>query len=234
MKHKEKSISFKKYKNIVFISRFRIMNLLAIFYLIIGLSSCSDFVEVEAPKNLLISETVFSDPATVKSSLANIFYKIREQGMVSGREGLTTSMGIYSDELDYYGLAAPTNEIFNHNVTTSNSTLSGWWSNSYNLIYATNDIIQGVENSQNLTLEDKDYFKGQALFVRAYIHSLLSGIYGDIPYVTTTNYLENNLVSRLPVTVVYDNIISDLTNAVNLLEGTSTLEKRYYLVKMLH
>ena len=198
------------------------MNLLAIFYLIIGLSSCSDFVEVEAPKNLLISETVFSDPATVKSSLANIFYKIREQGMVSGREGLTTSMGIYSDELDYYGLAAPTNEIFNHNVTTSNSTLSGWWSNSYNLIYATNDIIQGVENSQNLTLEDKDYFKGQALFVRAYIHSLLSGIYGDIPYVTTTNYLENNLVSRLPVTVVYDNIISDLTNAVNLLEGTST------------
>jgi len=69
-----------------------------------------------------------------------------------------------------------------------------------------------------LTLEEKDRFKGQALFVRAYFHSLLVNIYGDIPYITTTDYRENNEVSRLPLVDVYDNIITDLTDAVDLLE----------------
>ena len=68
-----------------------------------GIIGCSEFVEVDPPKNILISETVFNDPATIESALANIYYGLREQGMLSGSSGLTTGLGIYSDELDYYG-----------------------------------------------------------------------------------------------------------------------------------
>jgi len=190
----------------------------ALFLLVTGFISCSDFVEVDAPKNILISETVFNDPATVESALANIYFKIREEGMVSGNLGLTTSMGIYSDELDYYGFDSSYSQFYNHNVIAGNNTILGWWSHAYNIIYSANDIIKGVENSDVLTLEEKDRFKGQALFVRAYFHSLLVNIYGDIPYITTTDYRENNEVSRLPLVDVYDNIITDLTDAVDLLE----------------
>lgn len=205
----------------------QILKLSTLFALIFGLTSCSDFVEVDPPKNLLISETVFSDPATVESALANIFYKIREQGsMVSGRSGLTTLMGIYSDELDYYGFDTNSIELFHHNVTASNSILLSWWNNAYNLIYAANDIIVGVENSKALSPENKARYKGQALFVRAYIHSLLTGLYGDIPYITSTNYLDNNSVARLPITEVYDHVISDLTSAIELLENINVTEER--------
>ena len=194
---------------------------------IMGLTSCSDFVEVEPPKNLLISEIVFSDPATVESALANIFYKIREQGsMLSGRSGLTTMMGVYSDELNYYGFDNNSKQLFHHNVTASNDLLLTWWNTAYNLIYAANDIVIGVENSSALSTESKALYKGQALFIRAYIHSLLAGIYGDIPYITSTNYLENNSVSRLPVSGIYDLAISDLTRAVDLLEKTNANTQR--------
>lgn len=227
MKQIQNRIFFKRYGFNYSICEYQILRLLTLFLSIIGLTSCSDFVEVEPPKNLLVSETVFSDPATVEAALANIYYKMREQGsMVSGRSGLTTLMGIYSDELDYYGFDTNSNELFHHNVTASNALLLSWWNNAYNLIYAANDIIGGVENSDALSAESKAQYKGQALFVRAYMHSLLTGLYGDIPYITTTNYLENNSIGRLPVPEVYGHVISDLTSAVDLLENINVTGER--------
>ncbi len=226
MIHKQNNIHKRESEHDFNIYGINIIKRLALFFIIIGMTACSDFVEVEPPKNLLISETVFNDPATVESALANIYYKMREQGMVSGSLGLTTSLGIYSDELNYYGFDSNLSEIFNHSITASNTALFGWWSNAYNLIYSANDIIKGIENSSALSIENQERFKGQALFLRAYIHSLLVSLYGDIPYITTTNYLENNSVVRLPMSIVLDHIISDLTNAVEMLKNTAASGER--------
>ncbi|MFD2586046.1 RagB/SusD family nutrient uptake outer membrane protein [Croceitalea marina] len=189
-------------------------------FLTLGLFSCSDFVDVGPPKNFLVSETVFDDPATVESALASIYFKMREQGMVSGNFGVTTGLGIYSDELDYYGFDAGYSQLYLHNVLPGNDVITGWWGQAYNIIYSANDIIKGIENSTDLTAAEKDLFKGQALFVRCYMHSLLVMLYGDVPYITTTDYLENNVVVRDPETTVVNTIISDLITAVDLLEGT--------------
>ncbi|TMU50806.1 RagB/SusD family nutrient uptake outer membrane protein [Flagellimonas algicola] len=180
---------------------------------------CSDFVEVDPPKNTLISETVFKDPVTVESAFAHIYHSMREKGLVSGNAGLTTLMGIYSDELDYYGFDADFLQFYHHNIVADNTSITGWWSHAYNLIYSANNIIEGVAGSDVLRLEDRNKFHGQALFVRAYVHSLLVSLYGDIPYVTTTDYLVNNSVSRVPEAKVYENIIADLEESVDLLEG---------------
>lgn len=190
---------------------------LALWLFAMGLCGCSDFVELDPPKNTLVSEAVFNDPATVESALANLYHSMREEGMVSGDFGLTPLLGIYSDEMDYYGNNAHYAQLYHHNVTVQNSTISEWWSQAYHLIYAANDIIAGVEASQLLGSSDVDRFKGQALFVRAYIHSLLLSLFGDIPYVTTTDYQTNNRIGRLSVAEVYERIISDLTKAVGLL-----------------
>ncbi|WP_276167401.1 hypothetical protein [Zobellia alginiliquefaciens] len=62
----------------------RVLLIAFLFVISIISCSCSDFVEVDPPKNNLISETVFKDPSTVESALANLYYGMREQGMVSG------------------------------------------------------------------------------------------------------------------------------------------------------
>ncbi|MFZ2285061.1 MAG: RagB/SusD family nutrient uptake outer membrane protein [Lutibacter sp.] len=226
MKHIKNINCIGKFKKVLSLKSAYLLMHSILFCLIIGLNSCSDFVEVDPPKNLLISETVFDNPATVESVLANIFYKMREQGMVSGKFGLTTLMGIYCDELDYYGFDASYSELYHHNVTAPNTIVLSWWSNAYNLVYAANDIIAGVENSSALSTEELNRFKGQALFVRAYVHSLLVSIFGEVPYITTTDYIANGSVSRSPSNIVFNDIISDLTNAVSLLENAEASGER--------
>ncbi|OYX28894.1 MAG: hypothetical protein B7Z06_00230 [Flavobacteriales bacterium 32-35-8] len=190
-----------------------------------NMTSCESFLEIDAPKNKLISETVFEDASTVESAFANIYYKMREQGMVSGNFGLSVSMGAYADELDYYGRNTNLLNIYNHGITAYDPTVLSWWNQAYNLIYVANDIIQGIDKATALSLEEHERFKGQALFVRAFIHSLLVGIYGDVPYITATSYIDNNKVSRMPMDTVYGKIISDLLLAVDLLDDVSVGER---------
>jgi hypothetical protein len=189
------------------------------------LSSCSDFVEVDPPKNTLIAETVFKDPATVESALANLYYSMRERGMVSGSFGLSTALGIYADELDYYGSNADQSQLYNHTLLPSNNLVLEWWSEAYHLIYGANDIIKGVEGSDELTKEEKSIYKGQALFVRAYMHSLLVSLYGDVPYITTTDYEDNNKVSRTDESEVYKKLIVDLEEAMVLMEAVGRVSE---------
>ncbi len=203
------------FKNLIKITKF---GLLSLFFL--GLEACSDFVEIDPPKNTLVTETVFEDASTVESALANVYYKMRDDGMVSANFGLGILMSSYSDELDYYNFNSKFLNIYNHNLINTDDTALSWWTHAYNIIYAVNDIINGVDNSNTLTIAEKEEFKGQALFVRGYMHSLLVALYGDVPYITTTNYLENNTVSRMPESQVYDNIIADLSEAIGLLDDT--------------
>lgn len=190
---------------------------------------CTDFVEVEPPKNNLISETVFNEAASVESAMANLYYGMREQGMVSGTFGLTTAMGIYADELDYYGFNADQVQLYQHTVLAGNGVIREWWGQAYQLIYGANDIIRGVDGSDGLAMMEKKRFKGQALFVRAYLHSLLVALYGDMPYIDTTDYQENNTVDRQERAMVYEAIVADLEIALGLLEDIGPVsEERIY------
>lgn len=180
---------------------------------------CTEFVEVDPPKNTLVSETVFDNPGTVESALANLYFDMREQGMVSGSRGLTLMMGIYSDELDYYGFNAGMTQFYRHNVLAVNNITSTWWSQAYHLIYGANDLLEGISDSDSLTEVERKRFMGQAFFIRAYIHSHLVSVYGDVPYITTTDYRQNNSVSRNTTESVYENIIEDLMRSVDALDG---------------
>jgi starch-binding outer membrane protein, SusD/RagB family len=198
-----------------------IFKALILVVVLCSMTACESFLEIDAPKNKLVSETVFEDASTVKSALANIYYKMREQGMISGNFGLSVNMGAYADELDYYGRNTNQLNLFSHTITANDPTVLSWWNQAYNLIYAANDIIQGMEQATALTDGDRNRFKGQALFVRGFLHSLLVGLYGDIPYIKTTNYLENNTVSRMTENAVYEEIIKDLGLAVDLLDDVT-------------
>ncbi|WP_338357330.1 RagB/SusD family nutrient uptake outer membrane protein [Yeosuana marina] len=192
----------------------RILLLLVAFWII----GCDDFVEVDAPKNLLVSETVFNDPSTVKSALANIYYKMKEQGLLSGNRGLSPFIGCYADQLDYLDDDPNVLELYRHTVTSSNAEIKNWWVQAYYLIYAANDIIDGLNGSNRITEMDKNQYMGEALFIRAYLHSLLANLFGDIPYITSTSYLKNNSVAKEGMSTINNYIIEDLKDAIQLMQ----------------
>lgn len=205
---------------------------LHLFFCLILLSftffSCDSFVEVDLPDSQLTGIKVFEDKTTANAAMADIYAKLRDNGLLAGSSlGISSRLGLYADELTFYGGTNNTELYFyNNTLLSTNSNISNLWNVSYNQIYEANALIEGVQNSVALSVADKNQFTGEAKFVRALVHFYLSNLYGDIPYVTGTNYKVNRLVSRIPMAQVYDYIISDLNEAVNLLpENYSTTDR---------
>ncbi|MFC4218972.1 RagB/SusD family nutrient uptake outer membrane protein [Flagellimonas marina] len=182
------------------------------------LLSCEDFVEVDPPVNQLSGEVVFSDPATVEATLIDIYTQLRDNVLTVGNSsGLGFLLGIYGDELIYYGNTASDLQQFHTNsLISTNGTVTSFWRGCYNLIYAANSIIEGLESTP-ISDMDRDRYLGEAHFLRAFIHFYLVNIFGDVPYVDSTDFLENREIARLEEAQVYEKIIGDLRLAKSLL-----------------
>ncbi|MEA9412638.1 RagB/SusD family nutrient uptake outer membrane protein [Flavobacterium sp. PL02] len=180
---------------------------------------CDSFVEVDLPTSQLTASAVFEDKATANAAMASIYAKMRDSGILSGNlSGLSNQMGNYTDELVYYGsITGKTRDFYNNAILPSNAEVFNWWSTSYNQIYAANAIIEGVNASTVLNQTDIKQLTGEALFVRSLMHFYLQNLYGDVPYIITTNYQQNKVVYRIPSAELYSHIISDLELAVSFL-----------------
>lgn len=202
---------------------------LSITILLLGfVSGCESFVTVDIPPTQLTTNTVFQEYATATAAMTDIYSKLRDRGLLAGNgSGMNVALGAYADELDYYGgTANGTNFFYNNTVLATDATVQGWWSDSYNQIYAANAVYEGAKSATKLTQNQKDLLTGEALFVRALLHSYLVNIFGDIPYITTTNYQLNQVASKKTVSQVYEAIIKDLKEAQLLLPTNYTGSQR--------
>lgn len=205
-------------KNIL--NTIRIIWPMAVWSLLLCIAlSCDDFVAVDQPNSQLTSDAVFESNTTATAAMKNIYAKMRDAGLLTGKPlGLTNLLGQYSDELVCYETGVFTAEPFyNNGLTATNGYVQELWVTTYNQIYAANAVIKGVTNSTVLTTAQKNQLIGEALFVRALLHSYLAGVYGGCPYITTTDYQQNSTVNRLSVTGVYEKCIVDLEEASTLL-----------------
>jgi hypothetical protein len=180
---------------------------------------CDNFVDIDLPKSQLNSSDVFQDKATADAAMTNIYAKIRDTGLLTGgMEGMSHQLGNYTDELTFYGNAsATTKNFYTNSLLVTNRNVADWWNFTYNQIYDANALYEGVHNSTALATEDKNRLKGEALFVRALLHFYLVNLYGNIPYIVTTDYTQNSRVYRLTENEVYIKIKTDLTTAIELL-----------------
>jgi hypothetical protein len=182
-------------------------------------SSCDNFVDVAQPNSQLTGTAVFENNTTATAAMKDIYAKMRDNGLLTGKSvGLSNLLGQYTDELVCYQTGITTAEPFyNNSVTATNGYVQQLWNSTYNQIYSANAVIEGVTASTGMTTAQKNQLIGEALFVRALLHSYLAGVYGGCPYVTTTDYVQNITVYRLTTTAVYNQCIADLEQAAALL-----------------
>lgn len=181
--------------------------------------SCDSFTEVERPDSQLTTVTVFSDDATADAAMTNIYANLRDQGILTGTPiGISQNLGTYADELNYYG--SNTNAafyFFNNALLPADVYVAEYWNRSYAQIYAANAVLEGVRSSEMLSTQTVSRLEGEALFIRALIHFYLVNLFGDVPYITTTDYRVNSIVHRMPRSAYYEQLIIDLQNAATLL-----------------
>ncbi|WP_432671712.1 RagB/SusD family nutrient uptake outer membrane protein [Flavobacterium sp. SM2513] len=220
-------IPFRFFKEQAFKS-YRLIFICALVGLAPSLKSCDDFTETPMPIMELSTVAVFEDLTTATAAVANIYAQIRDNGMLTGKTtGLSKEMGLYADELTWYGNTTQASaNFYNNTLMSTHATVGTWWNNAYSQIYAANAVIEGVDKSDKLLAVDKERLIGQAIFARALVHLYLVQLYGAVPYVTVTDYTINKTVKRLPEAEVYDKIIADLESAAALLPTEYTNPNR--------
>ena len=192
---------------------------LAIAILSCILNSCESFVELDLPPTQLTGEAVFNDAATADAALTHIYAKMRNEILVQGTgTGLSALLGNYADEMDYFSTGGlPAQEFYQNSLISTNGTVTATWNGTYNLIYAANAIIEGVKASTGISTVNKERLLGEAYFIRAYLHFNLVNLFGEVPYVTSTDYNVNKTISKLKISAVYNQIITDLKEAITFL-----------------
>ncbi|MBO0322164.1 RagB/SusD family nutrient uptake outer membrane protein [Muricauda sp. CAU 1633] len=185
--------------------------------------SCEKYLEIDPPNHQLIGEVVFQDGSTVEAAFAHIYAEMRDYSPVSGDiSGISYVMGLYADEYDHFSEYQQSARSFYDNaVLPSNTTVLSLWNSSYGLIYAVNRILEGVGSSTSLSQVEKDRFMGEAYFLRAFLHFHLVNLFGDVPYLDSTDYRVNQDVSRMDTESVYQRLVSDLTLANELMSTSA-------------
>jgi hypothetical protein len=124
--------------------------------------------------------------------------------------------GLSADELTSY--ATPVSMYYTNSLNANVN--NDFWSKCYKYIYQASDVAAKVMASAGIADTDKAQLTGEAYFLRAFCHFYLVNLFGDIPYITATDYAANNLVTRMPVDTVYAKLIGDLLYAQSHLSGS--------------
>lgn len=179
--------------------------------------SCKKYVDIENPKDQLVSSSVFVSDATATAAMVGVYSDMNAYNYQFANV-LTTFMGAMSaDEFAYAAAFASFDEFKNNAITPGNTYVGILWSQPYDFIYRSNAIIKGVTASTTLSAATKNQLLGEARFVRAFCHFYLTNMFGDVPLVLTDDVPTNSSLPRTPKADVYTAVIADLVEAKKLL-----------------
>ncbi|NUY81904.1 RagB/SusD family nutrient uptake outer membrane protein [Flavobacterium sp. MAH-1] len=190
--------------------------------------SCEDYLEVGVPDSQLSSGNVFADAGTAQAALLDVYAKLRNTSLLPGDTGgIGLMLGNAADELTCYGNTnSPEEYFFENGVLPANPQVTTWWNNSYNVIYSANSVMEGLEESDGIAADTKDRLYGEALFLRTLVHFYLLNLYGDVPYVPTTDYRQNAAIGKMTPEMLYPILVADLQTAIGLLPDDYPSESR--------
>lgn len=192
------------------------MNIYKLFFIKFAISlfiisiGCSKLLEVDTPRNHLITDMVFSDSISSVSAIGNIYF-ILGNGL---NNGFNKHISLYSDEYFYTrtGFATEYNE---GRLKIDNSLNFNIWTEFYQAIYASNDIIENLEKFQDLSENLKRQLTSEAKFIRAFCYYHLFVLYENVPLLLTSQVESNRNVAQADSIAVFTQIIEDLTDAKN-------------------
>ena len=204
-----------------------------LFVLMAGIS-CNGFTDVGLPKNQVTRDVVFRDDQLAKSAMAGVYRSLEETGFLSGSiSGAQVILGAYVDELQSYAAATSDPGIFYQLAQTPVTTkINSLWTTTYSQIYNINAVVEGVDQSGQMSADVRQQLKGEALFLRAVLHLYLTLTFGDVPYVNTTAYAVNQSIAKSTADAVLSQCKADLETAATLLPETMAKGNRIYPTKM--
>lgn len=219
----------RKILNALFKGRISLILLLFIFS-----TGCKKFVTIDPPASSISASVAYNSNPSAAAVMSGIYSNMAGGGISNGDGSLSISEGLSADEITLYLNVTPYSQFYQNALSSSTAGASNnyFWGEIYSMIHVANTVIEGVANSSVVTASMKRQLDGEAKFIRAFFHFYATNIYGDVPVVTSGDYLTNNTIKRAPKTQVYQQIIQDLKDATAELtpgfvdaNGNSTTER---------
>ncbi len=190
---------------------------------------CMKFVQVDPPATSITSTQVYESNSSAAAVLTGIYSNlVANSTLAQGQTSIGWLCGASADELTIYAPSEASIYYTNSYTPVDND----FWSAIYQEIYVANAAIEGLANSVSVSPALKDQLLGEGKFMRAFLHFYATNLFGDVALVTTTNYQVNNTISRSPQSLVYQQIVADLSSAQSLLSdnfldptGATTTER---------
>lgn len=181
--------------------------------------SCKrDFLEAKSQDGTLTDEIAFLNKQGFESYLFGAYSVM--QGSSEGHGALQWIVvpGFISQDLlpvDEIGKVLPSY------LTPGMDVFANHWATFYKMIARTNLILEKLPvSSETISAEDKSILEGEAKFIRGFSYLNLARAYGNVPLMLTTYNQEQKSLECTPEAQIWDQVISDLTDAA------ATLPKR--------
>ncbi|MFN0256773.1 RagB/SusD family nutrient uptake outer membrane protein [Pedobacter ureilyticus] len=184
----------------------------AIITMVLMVSSCKKFIEIDSPKSSITPGAVFRSDDLAVSALLGVYQQMAASGYASGDgSSISTICGAAADEL--IGFNNTIVPFYDNQLLPENSTLASLWSSMYARIYNLNTLLEGINGKNELSPAVANQLEGEALFARAFHFFYLLNLFGEVPLHLTTDYAVNAGKSRSSSIEVYKQIVSDLKSA---------------------
>jgi hypothetical protein len=187
--------------------------------------SCKKLADAEAPYTSINGENVYRSDATAIAVLTGLYANTSADNFFAGPSGISMIGGLSADELTLFdGIALTAQQAYytNNLIANNQQSIGGeYWSQFFNYIFRCNAAIDGLTGPQSATLTPniRQQLLGEAKFMRAFYYLYLVAFYGDVPLILTTDYRKNAALPRTEKSQIYQQIINDLKDAQQLLNG---------------
>lgn len=193
---------------------------------LLGLASCSDFLDQDSPSDMS-STTVYNSTYYTSLRVNKIYGGMGQDRTYS--QDFITKANINSDIELVDGLGNDvylSNErgVCNYNFSPGWSSIADEWTAMYGIIEDANDVIEGVRtsplfNEDNSSYKEMARYLGEALTLRAMVYFDMLRYWGDIPLKLETSSpdLSNAFLAKTDRDVIMDTLMNDLDEAINYL-----------------
>ncbi len=198
--------------------------------------SC-DILEPE-PLQSLDSSTALADAGSAKGILAGAYTLLQDADYYGSEYPLNSEL--LADNAIFQGFYQSQSELDQKLVPITNLWITTIWPDIYIVVNSANLLIAGVDDIDDPAL-DKDAIKGEAYALRALANFDLLRVFGEhfdnsSPYgiplllepIPDNDFNQIPDLARSSVEDVYDQIISDLDQAIALTEGSSDTSTMNY------
>ncbi len=194
-------------------------------------TSCDSELD-QSPAQSIDQDLALNNDSNVKRVLIGAYDELSNYALYGGNLQLYSELAASNREIGWDGTFTQPREIFNKQILINNTYVANTWAAAYRVINVANNILEAIEVVNE---EDQERITGEALFLRGSMYFELARYYG-LPYsagnvetnlavplvlTPTRGISEENLVSRNTVEDVYSQVLSDLTQAEDLLPPTN-------------